>query len=94
VATHTFHQRNDEKKTANEATMVLHIKRDKSVAYLCVRHIQFGILREKPYCMCQKFMSNGNKMKSTIVNLKQNYMSKDRTSPNAKCQRLQDGKPT
>jgi hypothetical protein len=82
------------KNTTNEATIVLHIKRDASVAYLCVCHIRFGILREKPHCTCQKFMSNGNKTKSTVVDLKQNYMSQDRTLPNAKCQRLQDGKPT
>ena len=55
--------------TTNEATIVLHIKRDASVAYLCVRHTQFGILRKKPYCMCQKLMSNGNIVKTTIVYL-------------------------
>ncbi len=83
VATHFSPAKWWKQNTTNEATIVLHIKRDASVAYLCVRHIRFGILREKPYCICQKFMSNGNKMKNTIVNLKQNYMSQDRTSPNA-----------
>ncbi len=33
--------------TTNEATIVLHINRDASVAYLCVRHIRFGILERK-----------------------------------------------
>jgi hypothetical protein len=35
-------------------------------------------------------MSNANKMKRKIVNSKQKYISQDRTSPNAKCQRLQE----
>ncbi len=61
--------------TANEATIILHIERDASVAFLWVRHIRFWILREKSYSMCQNFMKDGNKMNSTTVNSKQNNIS-------------------
>ncbi len=45
-----------------KTTIFLHITGNASVAYLCVCHIQFGILQEKPCCICQNLWETANKL--------------------------------